>query len=192
MRSRPVVDTVCGDEASRRVGDDAAALSFGALYRQHVAPVYRFCYRRLGAREAAEDATAQVFAQALAAWPTFRGGSVPGWLFAIAHHVVIDERRRDRPHLTLAAATTVCDPLPGPEATAVAADEARTIRALLAQLPPAQRQVLELRLAGLSGSEIAEALGRTHGTIRNLQHRTLTRLRGLLAAPSSQEHTVDA
>jgi DNA-directed RNA polymerase specialized sigma24 family protein len=39
--------------------------------------------------------------------------------------------------------------------------------------------VVELRLAGLHGAEIALVLGRSHGTVRNLQHQALVRLRDL-------------
>lgn len=153
--------------------------AFGELYRVHVAQVYRFCLRRLGDREAAEDATAQVFTKALAAMPGFRGGSFQGWLFAIAHRVVIDGARSGRLSLPLDAADALADPRAGPEDIALCAEEARGIRRLLDQLPVDQRRVVELRLAGLNGVEIAQALGRSHGTIRNLQHRSLLRLRDL-------------
>ena len=162
---------------------DAARIdpgAFAVLYHRHVSAIYRFCYRRLGTKEAAEDATAQVFTKALAGLASYRGGSFQGWLFAIAHHVVVDEVRMARSDVPLAAAAASIDPGPGPEEVAVAAEASRSLRALLAQLPPEQRRVVELRLAGLSGVEIAAALGRSHGTVRNLQHRTLLRLRALL------------
>ena len=49
--------------------------AFGLLYDRYVDPVYRYCYGRLGSREEAEDATSLIFARALAALPTHRGGS---------------------------------------------------------------------------------------------------------------------
>jgi RNA polymerase sigma-70 factor, ECF subfamily len=177
------------DEAPLVAAAQADPRAFAALYRRHVDPVYRFCYRRLGAKEAAEDATAQVFAKALAGLPGFRGGSFRGWLFAIAHRVVADEVRAARHHAPLATAEDVLDPAPGPEETAVRAEAAGAVRALLARLPPEQRRVLELRLAGLTGAEIAAALGRSHGTVRNLQHRTLVRLRDLLGVAAPREKT---
>ena len=64
--------------------------AFAVLYHRHVSAVYRFCYRRLGTKEAAEDATAQVFTKALGGLAGYRGGSFQGWLLAIAHHVVVD------------------------------------------------------------------------------------------------------
>ena len=49
--------------AARAAGDPAA---FAPLYARYVRPIYRYCYRRLGTHEAAEDATSQVFAKVLA------------------------------------------------------------------------------------------------------------------------------
>jgi DNA-directed RNA polymerase specialized sigma24 family protein len=54
------------------------------------------------------------------------------------------------------------------------------VRALLAQLPPDQRQILELRLAGLTGPEIAAALGRSLGAVKIAQVRAFARLRATL------------
>ena len=69
--------------------------AFAALYARYVDPVYRYSLSRLGDREAAEDATSQVFVHALAALPRYREqGSFRSWLFAIAHNVVTDAGRR--------------------------------------------------------------------------------------------------
>ena len=88
------------------VGEDDAALvarakadprAFAPLYRRYVDPVYRYCYRRLGNREAAEDATSLVFARALAVLPKCRDETFRSWLFAIAHNVIANDLRDQRP-----------------------------------------------------------------------------------------------
>jgi RNA polymerase sigma-70 factor (ECF subfamily) len=167
---------------------------FALLYRQYLPQVYRYCYRRLGSREAAEDATSQVFAQALAALPRFqdRGGSFRSWLFTIAHNTVTDEGRRMRPSLSLDRASAIATSGPAPDEVVIRAEERQTIAALLRELPPPQRQVLELRMAGLTGVEIAAVLGRSHGAIRKLQYRTLLRLRGLLGVADARKEARDA
>jgi RNA polymerase sigma-70 factor (ECF subfamily) len=178
-----------GTEAARP--DDDAALvaaarldrrAFAPLYRRYVDPVYRYCFRRLGGREAAEDATAAVFAKALAALPAYRDGSFRAWLFAIAHNAVVDALRARRPTAPVDAAWAVADPAPTPEEAALAADAGRSLRAVLERLSPDQRQVVELHLAGLSGPEIASVLGRSHAAVRAVQARAIARLRELLAA----------
>ena len=161
--------------------------AFEPLYARYLDPVYRYCYRRLGGREAAEDATSLVFAKALAALPHYRDGSFGGWLFAIAHNVVADAHRRRRPESPLAAAGDPVDREPTPEAAALAADERRSVRALLAGLPADQRRVLELRLAGLTGAEIAGVLGRSVAAVKMLQLRAMTRLRADLGAAGPEE-----
>ncbi len=84
--------------------------AFALLYRRHVSQVYRYCYCRLGNREAAEDATSAVFTKALIALPRYRGGSFRAWLFAIAQNVVVDDYRSRRPVQPLAAAADLVDP----------------------------------------------------------------------------------
>ncbi|MCA9861292.1 MAG: hypothetical protein KC438_16315, partial [Thermomicrobiales bacterium] len=50
----------------------------------------------------------------------------------------------------------------------------------LQQLTDEQREVLELRLAGLSGKEIAEATHRSLTATKSIQFRALSRLRTVL------------
>ena len=131
-----VASTSAQDEGSLVVAARSDSSAFCELYDRYVDPVYRFCLRRLGTVEDAEDATAQVFTKALAALPGFRGGSFQGWLFAIAANVVVDAGRSERMHASLADADDVIDPEPGPEDSALSSDAARTVRDLLAQLRP--------------------------------------------------------
>jgi RNA polymerase sigma-70 factor, ECF subfamily len=172
-----------------RAKDDRTA--FAALYRLYFDPIYRFCYRRLGGHDAAEDAASLVFAKALAALPAYREGegSFRSWLFTIAYRVVTDEYRGWRPSEPLEAAAWVTDPAPSPEERFLAAEERGRLTALLARLPEDQRRVLELRRAGLSGAEIAETLGRSHAAVKMLQSRAVARLRSLLAAEDDATDT---
>jgi RNA polymerase sigma-70 factor (ECF subfamily) len=160
---------------------------FAHLYREYLPQVYRYCYRSLGSREAAEDATSQIFTQALAALPRYTSRSFRAWLFTIAHNVVIDEARRRRPASSLDLAQTLVDPSPQLDDALIESETRQTIAGLMSQLSPAQRRVLELRLSGLTAVEIAAVMGRSHGTIRNLHYQTVARLRELLAARTPEE-----
>lgn len=171
--------------------DDLAVLArsapdaFGELYRRYLGPVYRFCLRRVGAREAAEDAAAQVFLKALGGIATYHPslGSFRSWLFAIAHRTVVDGYLRHRPTTSIDAAAEVPDRSRrgSPEETAEHADSAAAVARLLGQLPDSQRTVVELRLAGLTGPEIATALGRSVPSVKLAQFRAYQKLRALLA-----------
>jgi RNA polymerase sigma-70 factor (ECF subfamily) len=164
--------------AAAAVGDLAA---FATLYRRHVAAIYAFCHQRLGAREAAEDCTAAVFEKALVALPRYRAGIFRAWLYAIARNVASDEGRR-RPHLPLDPDWDRPTADPGPEEHALAADGDREVTRLLAALTTEQREIVELRLAGLRGDEIALVLGKSHGAVRATQFRAYQRLREILAS----------
>jgi DNA-directed RNA polymerase specialized sigma24 family protein len=43
-----------------------------------------------------------------------------------------------------------------------------------------QRQVVNLRLAGLTGPEIADAMGKSHAAVKMLQHRAVQNLKSIL------------
>ena len=191
MASPPAMHLPISNLAAGAAGDDDDALvraaqrdprAFAALYLRYVDPVYRYCDRRLGSREAAEDATSLVFARALAALPRYRvsSPSFRSWLFLIAHNVVVDAQRADHRTQPIDAIGERADREPGPEEALLAAEARWTVDRLLAQTAPDQRRVLELRLAGLTTAEIAAALDRKPGAIRAIQFRAVTRLRGLL------------
>lgn len=180
----PPATVVALDDARLVLMAQADARAFAPLYGRYADPVYRYCYRKLGNPDLAADATAQVFVQALAALRRYRpeGNSFRAWIFTIAHNVIVDHFRARRPVAPIAAAAHVPTAEPSPEETMLRHEAGSTVRALLATLPPEQRQILELRLAGLTGGEIATVLGRTPGAVRVAQARAFARLRERLAA----------
>lgn len=167
--------------------------AFEALYVRYARAVFRYCDRRLDDPESAADATAAVFERAWTALPRFRDRSFRAWLFRIAHNEVIDHYRRAtrRRHVPLEAAAEVPAPGPSLEDLSELADERATIDGLLARLPEAQRRVVELRLAGLDGTEIAFALGRTREAVKMLQFRAMRNLRSALAALAEPDEMED-
>jgi RNA polymerase sigma-70 factor (ECF subfamily) len=167
--------------------------AFGVLYDRYLTRVYGYCYRLLGEREAAQDANSIVFTKALTALPGFRigaaSGSFRGWLFAIAHNVIADELRARRGTEQLETAEWILDPAPSPEEIAIAASERHAVLALLPRLSEDQRDVVALRLSGLTAVEIGEVLGRPRNAIDGIHHRALLRLRELVATGSSPATT---
>jgi RNA polymerase sigma-70 factor (ECF subfamily) len=154
--------------------------AFEPLYRLYVDPIFRYCYRRLGAPEPAADASRQVFIKAMSSIATCRETSFRSWLFAIAHNVLVDHFRTRRDEWPIDDATTIVDRSPSPEDETIAAEQRSEIVRLLDHLTPDQRQVVELRLAGLDGNEIAAILGRSRGSVDTAQSRAVSRLREVL------------
>jgi RNA polymerase sigma-70 factor (ECF subfamily) len=198
MRARILAHTVVPEEPTPLEDAELAARAqrdlreFAPLYRRYLDPVHQYCYRRLGSREAAEDATSLIFERVLKSLPGYRGGIFRAWLFTIAHHVITDSYRALRPQEPLESAADMEDPALQPEALAVLADERRLLLAVLPLLPTDQQRVMELRLSGLPATEVAIILGRTPESVRTLQHRAIVRLQGLLHASAVALEVRDA
>jgi RNA polymerase sigma-70 factor (ECF subfamily) len=159
--------------------------AFAPLYEAYFNPVYGYCWRLLRDRQAAADAASETFTKALAALSRYKAKSFRGWLFTIAHHVVIDMMRRRKPTTELEAAVEIVDRELSPEEWALAGEGDVRVVQLLKHLPETQRQIVELRMAGLQGQEIAEVLGTSVGAVRTAQYRAYERLRQLLTASRS-------
>jgi RNA polymerase sigma factor (sigma-70 family) len=158
--------------------------SFAALYTRHFAGIYGYCYRSLGTVERAEDAAQQVFAQALASLPEYHEmGRFRSWLYTIAHHVIRAQLDTDHTNASLDVVTEVPDPGISPEEQALGALDRGALLEAIGLLPRDQRRVIELRIAGLKGREIAQELGRSHEAVRMLQHRALDHLTTALLSP---------
>lgn len=181
--SQHMPESLSENELVRRAVDDPSA--FGMLYETYVDGIYRYCFRRLGNREAAEDATQTVFERAMAALGRYRHeDSFRGWLFTIAHNVVVDHARRTRPSASLDDSFALPDPHLTPEEIALVNDEGAQLRRLIAQLSDQEQQLIDLRLSGLNDREISHVLGLSHAAVRTRQYRALQHLRSLSIASS--------
>ncbi len=146
---------------------------FADLYEQNFERVYAFIMRRVRDRDAAQDLTAEVFHQALANLARFEWRGVPfvAWLYRIAAHVLADRWQR------LSREQTAGDELPE-----IAAEDGTEQRAMLFKmvddLPPDQREVVFRRFVEQQSiREIANAMGRSEGAVKQLQFRALQTLR---------------
>ena len=183
-QARPVRPDADLDDATLVAAARANRQAFRPLYERNVDQIYRYCLLKLGSREAAEDATSEVFMRAVARLDTYHGGPFAGWLFRIAQNIVADDYRQRRRGPSGIASTgrsadplemahEIMDPNPMPEEAAIARSEHEAVLAALVGLPTDQRALVELQLAGLSTNEIAVALGRGSGAVRMLRLRAL-------------------
>jgi RNA polymerase sigma-70 factor (ECF subfamily) len=147
---------------------------FAALYERHFERVYAFVARRTRHRGEAEDVTSEVFHHALAHLGRYewRGAPFSAWLFQIARNSLADRWQRAVREQERSAR----DPRD------VAGDPDVDRRAMLAdlvgRLPVDQQHVVVARFVERrSIGEIARALGRTEGAVKQLQYRALEALR---------------
>lgn len=182
-RAQETHDAILAGEALR----DSNA--FGALYLLYADRVFRFCYRRVGSREAAEDATSLVFTKALAGLGGFDSGrgTFAAWLFSIANHVLADQFRSERRYLPGGEFDDIVDATQSPEEIALAREGAGELRRALGKLAPREREVIELRLAGLNSAEIGAVLGCRKNAVAQAQFRAVNRLRTLLGPGTALE-----
>jgi RNA polymerase sigma-70 factor (ECF subfamily) len=161
-------------------------LAFSPLFNRYWEAIFKFCYHQIGDWHAAEDAAGEVFLKALANLehfdPGLPGTSFRAWLFGIARHVIGTSHRYTarHPQTPLDDVFDTRDTGQTVEELVLAAEQHDQLRALLDQLPADQRELLELRLAGLSAVEIGRVMGRTQAAIRKAQSRSVIGLRDAL------------
>lgn len=165
--------------------------AFTGLYERYRPEIHAFVLRRVGDPHKAEDITSQVFLRALRGLPTYRSGSFRGWLFQIARNTIIDFYRRDRPMSREDAIADRPDPRPGPPELAEVKEARDQMRDLLRHLSDSQRNVIQLRLHGYTGHEIAEALGMSLGAVKSAQFRAFSRIRSLMQEASPEPPDAD-
>ncbi len=169
-------------------GEPDAAARFEGLYRQHYGELVRFAARRVGP-ESAREVVAEVFFVAWRRLAEIPGGSERAWLFGVARRVLANEVRSGERRVRLAERVQSRTPSeswtePDPAQTIADGDE---VRALLARLPAAAREVLELtEWDGLSITEAAAVIGCTAGAFRVRLHRARRSLLALYRSTTDE------
>jgi RNA polymerase sigma-70 factor (ECF subfamily) len=168
--------------------------AFRGLFRRYAPSAMAVARRVVGQAYLAEEAVQEGF---LALWRNPSAyeemrGSVKAWLMATVHNRAVDLVRREETQRRRAENA-------GPDESVVILDdpaekvvdeiglpeERKAVRAALEELPPEQRQVIELMyFDGLSQTRVAERLSLPLGTVKS---RTLLGMRKLRTALSGIE-----
>jgi RNA polymerase sigma-70 factor (ECF subfamily) len=187
--AEPITEEVL---ARARRGDPDA---FAVVWRE-LSPVVAGYLAGRGAGDP-EALTSDVFLALLPRLRELRGGvaGLRTLVFSIAHARAVDDLRRR----TRRPESVPFDPARHDVAVGSAEDDAlgrvstRAVLVLLQRLPPDYRDVLSLRvIADLDLEQTAAVMGRSTGSIKQLQRRALRALREQLAAAGVTSERPDA
>ena len=169
-----------------RAGERAA---FDELVRRHQRSIWRIARRYLGNDADAADVAQQTFVRAYRALVGFRGAaSVRSWLFRIAINLALNHVRDHRREVPAGAAADLGEARLVAAATGaqriIDGEDSARLRAAIAELPPKQRMVLELRVfEELPFREVAEMCDCTENAAKVNFHYAVRRLKEILGAP---------
>src|SRR5436190_13503771 len=153
--------------------------TFASVAEAELDAVHRYLVFLTGNRAVAEDLTGETFEKAFRSWRRFdrRRGTPRAWLCRIARSVALDhfraeERRRKREERYAHSARKADEPELGPSG----------LEASLAQLSPAEREVVALRVVlDLDGPTAARVLGISPTACSTRLSRALKRLEELMS-----------
>jgi RNA polymerase sigma-70 factor (ECF subfamily) len=161
--------------------------ALGHLYDRYGRLVYTVALRITGDRQTAEEVVQDVFQNVWQAAGGFRFGvgQFSSWLLGITRHRAIDATRSKRERAR-AREQALDTSFPTGDEADIERDVAQSllrdaVRAALQELPPNQRQAIEMAYYGdLTRAEIAERLGEPLGTVKTRLRLGLLKLRELL------------
>lgn len=192
LREPPVISTVTAtgpDDATlvaMTLGGNSEA--FATLVERYDRAVYHLAYRTVRNPEEARDVAQEAFFKAFRSLRTFKpGAKFSTWIFSIAYHACCD-RLNHRKRYSNEELPERADAAPGPENQAIAADQARRLRAAIEALPEKYRTAITLyHLQGRQYEEIAQVLGIPLGTVKTHLFRAKEQLRKLLDDERTEE-----
>jgi RNA polymerase sigma-70 factor, ECF subfamily len=189
-QSGPDLLTLADEELMQLVHDDNTR-AFEVVFDRHADAAFSLAYRMCGRRAMAEDVVQEAF---LSLWRSGarydRGrGSVRSWVLSVVHNRAIDAFRRESVRTSRDVHDeTAAERVPADQLTDVEVarrDEASQVRDALGELPPDQRQVIELAFfGGFTHSQIAEMLKLPAGTVKGRMRLGLMKMRGALGDPA--------
>jgi RNA polymerase sigma-70 factor (ECF subfamily) len=184
LRLRQVDLRGLADEELMELVDGGETRAFEVIFDRHAGAAYSLAYRMCGRRALAEDIVQEAF---LSMWRSGAGydrarGSVRSWVLSVVHNRAVDALRRAGAKAGRDVSDEgIAERLPAREATEAEVerrDEAQRVRRALDELPPDQRQVIELAyFGGLTHHQIAEMLELPPGTVKGRMRLGLTKMR---------------
>jgi RNA polymerase sigma-70 factor (ECF subfamily) len=162
-----------------------ANVTVGVLYEKYYGRIVRYIFVRIGDQNEAENLGGDVFLKALKSFNAYRGhgDQIRGWLFKIAHNLVVDYVRKVRKQKYVSIYDMEIPDRSSIEEAVEKKFEVEMLSKALKQLTPAQREVIGLRYyAGLSSDEVGKIMGKSSGAVREMQRAAVESLRNQMRA----------
>ncbi len=186
-----------GDEELMRRLSDKDKRAFEAIYDRYGDLVYSTALRVLRDAHMAQDISQEIFVRLWRKPESYvaERGRFLTWVISVTRNRAVDEirsRGRRLRHETASPEEQERE-IPAGEANdpalnAQLAEQARTVRAALTELPPEQRQVIELAyFGGLTQQEISDRLDQPLGTVKTRIRLGMQKLRAALAPAMRSE-----
>jgi RNA polymerase sigma-70 factor (ECF subfamily) len=175
------IDDPDGDAIARfRAGDRAA---FDELVRKYERSIVNLVRRYVAIEEDAKDVAQRTFVRVIERIDSFRSrSSFRTWLYRIAVNLALDHARGDRNDSAVPLDDDVAFTSSLGTEKLVAAEVWRKVSARLAELPPRQRLVVELRVFhDLSFEEIGAIVDSSEDAAKSNYHHGVKRLRSILS-----------
>jgi RNA polymerase sigma-70 factor (ECF subfamily) len=167
--------------------------AFAEIVYAYQDAVYNLCYRMLGERGEAEDASQEAFLRAYTNLHRYDPArSFKTWVLSIASNYCIDRIRRRRLQWLSLDDEPVADRLalhsddPEPEVATLTKERSKKIQAMLQELSPDYRAVVVLRYwYDYSYAEIADMLETTESAIKSRLFRARQALADMLGSDAA-------
>jgi RNA polymerase sigma-70 factor (ECF subfamily) len=173
---------IVGMEGTGSAATASLSDTFDALYAREARTVLRYLRSVVREPAAAEDICGDAFCKAWDSWPRFRGSDAEAraWVIRIARNLVIDRVRRDGrvKFEVLGDGGAVGSSSDNTDQTAQAID----LRRAMSRLDRGDRDLLAMRVAGLSHLEIGNVQGKSEEAVKKAWQRALRQLRSELEA----------
>jgi len=172
-----------------RLASELDVEALAEIYDRYSPVLYTYAMRLLNDPALAEDCVAETFARFLKALQKGQGPRdyLRAYLYRITHNWIIDLYRNNEQTSELHE-TLQYEEFTEEEVTKRIGQ--KQIREAIQNLSPEQQKVITLKyLEDLSNEEIAQALHKTVGAVKTIQHRALVNLQKLLVERTDEQST---
>ena len=164
---------------ARALDPEALAQIHDAYY----APIFRYIAFRVSDHQTAEDLTSEVFTRLLSALRDRHApqNTIRGWLYGAASMVLKEHYRKQKREQFSELDESFADGLDSPDRLIEKKFFRAQVKDALGGLTEDQQNVLALRYGyEMSFRDVAETLGKTEGSVKQLRARALTALSKML------------